>query len=104
MSEKAKKFWDLWNEDKLRRLSIVLEIEKVAMRKGYPLATGLVSGYCQLCEKCTLDRVTYPHPTRSRYSEEAVGVNVQATAKNAGIVFNFPFKLNPESFSLILIS
>ena len=104
MSEKAKKFWVLWNADKLRRLSAVLEIEKVAMRKGYSLSTGLVSGYCLLCEKCTLNRVTCPHPTRSRYSEEAVGVNVQATAKNAGIVFILSFKLNPESFTLILIS
>jgi len=26
------------------------------------------------------------------YSEEAVGVNVQATAKNAGIKFTFPFE------------
>ena len=104
LRKKVKKFWDLWNEDKLQHLSVVLEIEKVAMRKGYPLATGLVSGYCQLCEKCTLDRVTCPHPTRSRFSEEAVGVNVQATAKNAGIVFTFPFKLNPESFALILIT
>ena len=60
MSEKAKKFWALWTEDKLRHLSAVLEIEKVAMRKGYPLATGLVSGYCRLCEKCTLNRVTCP--------------------------------------------
>ena len=99
----VKKFWDLWNEDKLKHLSIVLELEKFAMRKGYSLATGLVAGYCQFCEKCTLDRVTCPHPTRSRISEEAVGVNVEATAKNAGMVFTFPFKTNPESFALLLI-
>jgi len=37
--------------------------------------------------KMALDRVTCPHPTRSRISEEAVGVNVEATAKNAGMVF-----------------
>ena len=81
----------------------MLELEKFAMRKGYSMATGLVAGYCQLCEKCTLDRVTCPHPTRSRISEEAVGVNVEATAKNAGMVFTFPFKTNPESFALLLI-
>ena len=103
MRNNVKKFWDLWNEDKLKHLSIVLELEKFAMRKGYSLATGLVAGYCQLCEKCTLDRVTCPHPTRSRISEEAVGVNVEATAKNAGMVFTFPFKTNPESFALLLI-
>ena len=49
MREKIKKFWSLWNKDKLKHLSIVLDLEKTAMRKGYPLATGLVAGYCQLC-------------------------------------------------------
>jgi len=53
--------------------------------------------------KMALDRVTCPHPTRSRISEEAVSVNVETTAKNAGMVFNFPFKTNPESFALLLI-
>ena len=85
-------------------MSIVLDLEKTAMGKGYPLATGLVAGYCQLCEKRTLDRTTCSHPTKSRFSEEAVGVNVQATAKNAGITFAFPFKKNPESFAPILIT
>ncbi len=103
MRTNVKKFWDLWNEDKLQHLSVVLELEKVAMRNGYLLASGLVAGYCQLCEKCTLDRVTCPHPTRSRISEEAVGVNVKSTSKNAGMIFTFPFKINPESFALLLI-
>ena len=102
--EKLKEFWSLWNKDKLEHLSVVLKLEKAAQDKGFPLATGLVSGYCKLCEKCTLDPSTCPYPTRSRISEEAVGVNVQATANNAGILFTYPFKNNPESFALILIS
>jgi predicted metal-binding protein len=73
------------------------------MNKGYPLAVGLVSGYCQLCEKCTKDRATCVYPTKVRYSEEAVGVNVKATAKNVGIKTKFPFDKNPSSFALILI-
>lgn len=102
--EELIKFWSLWNKDKLKHLTIMLNLEKAAMRKGYPLATGLVSGYCKLCDKCTLDRKTCRHPTKARYSEEAVGVNVQATAKKAGLIFTYPFKDNPESFALLLIT
>ena len=100
---KVREFWAAWKEDKLKMLAAIHTLEKAAMNKGYPLAVGLVSGYCQLCEKCTLDRATCIYPTKARYSEEAVGVNVQATAKNAGIKTKFPFDKNPSSFALILI-
>jgi len=103
IKEKGKRFWSAWKDDKLKMLSVVLDLEKAAMSKGYPLAIGFVSGYCQLCEKCTLDRSICVNPAKVRYSEEAVGVNVQATAKNAGIKFTYPFEKNPESFALILI-
>ncbi len=103
LKDKVKEFWAAWKEDKLEMLSAVHSLEKAAMSKGYPLAVGLVSGFCQLCEKCTLDRATCVYPTKARYSEEAVGVNVKATAKNAGIKTKFPFDKNPSSFALILI-
>jgi predicted metal-binding protein len=103
MKGKMQKFWAAWKEDKLKMLSTVIDLEKAATSKGYPLAVGLVSGFCQLCEQCSLDRATCVYPTKARYSEEAVGVNVQATAKNAGIKFTTPFDKNPESFALLLI-
>ena len=103
VKEKVQVFWAAWKDDKSKILSVVLDLEKAAMSKGYPLAIGLVSGYCQLCEKCTLDRTTCVNPIKARYSEEAVGVNVQATAKNAGIKVTFPFEKNPVSFALLLI-
>jgi predicted metal-binding protein len=103
IKDRLREFWAAWKEDKLKMLSAVHALEKAAMNKGYPLALGLVSGYCQLCEKCTLDRATCVYPTKARYSEEAVGVNVKATAKNAGIKIKFPFDKNPASFALILI-
>ncbi|MCX8153108.1 MAG: DUF2284 domain-containing protein [Candidatus Bathyarchaeota archaeon] len=103
IKEKLQKFWADWKEDKLKILSLVLDLERAAMNKGFPLAVGLISGYCQLCEKCTLDRSTCIHPTKARYSEDAVGVNVRATAKNAGIEVTFPFEKNPETFALLLI-
>jgi predicted metal-binding protein len=103
LKDRVQEFWAAWKADKLQMLSAVHTLEKAAMNKGYPLAVGLVSGYCQLCEKCTKDRTTCVYPTKVRYSEEAVGVNVKATAKNAGIKTKFPFDKNPSSFALILI-
>jgi predicted metal-binding protein len=103
LKDRVQEFWAAWKADKLQMLSAVHTLEKAAMNKGYPLAVGLVSGYCQLCEKCTKDRATCVYPTKVRYSEEAVGVNVKATAKNAGIKTKFPFDKNPSSFALILI-
>ncbi len=38
-----------------------------------------------------------------RMSEDATGVNVKKTSANAGIVFNFPFTKNADSFALLLI-
>ena len=103
IKDKVRKFWSAWKEDKLKMLSTVHTLEKAAMNKGYPLALGLISGHCQLCDKCTLNKATCIHPTKVRYSEDAVGVNVKATAKNAGIEVKFPFDKNPSSFALVLI-
>ncbi len=84
-------------------LNIVLKLEKEAAKEGYLLAVGLVSGACQLCEKCDVEKGICIHPTMKRYSEEGVGVNVKATAEKAGIKFNLPFNKNPETFALLLI-
>jgi predicted metal-binding protein len=101
--EKVQKFWMAWKDDKRKILSIVVDLEKAAISKGYTLAVGFVSGACQLCEKCNVETGICVHPTMARYSEDAVGVNVKKTAKNAGISVTFPFEKNPESFVLLLI-
>jgi len=103
LRKKIHNFWAAWREDKQIMLSVVIDLEKAAMNKGYPLAIGLVSGTCYLCEKCNIEEKVCAHPTQARYSEDAVGVNVKATAKNAGISVIFPFEKNPESFALVLI-
>jgi predicted metal-binding protein len=99
----ADKFWADWKADKQKMLTSVVELEKTAMRKGYSLAISFVSGSCQLCEKCNLEKRACVHPDLARYSEDAVGVNVRKTAANAGIAVTFPFEKNPESFALLLI-
>ena len=103
VKEKADTFWAAWKEDKKDMLASVVKLEKEAMRQGYSLAISFVSGTCQLCEKCNTETRICVHPEMARYSEDAVGVNVKKTAKNAGIAFVFPFAKNPESFALLLI-
>jgi predicted metal-binding protein len=104
VKDKTAKFWSAWKEDKGKMLAAVVDLEKEAMRQGYSLAIGLVSGTCQLCEKCSgIETGICIHPTMARYSEDAVGVNVKKTAMNAGISVTFPFPKNPESFALVLI-
>jgi predicted metal-binding protein len=103
VKDKATEFWSTWRDDKKKMLAAVVDLEKEAMRSGYSLAIGFVSGACQLCEKCDVETGICIHPTMARYSEDAVGVNVRKTARNAGIEVSFPFEKNPESFALLLI-
>lgn len=103
MRAKVKQFWKAWRHDRKKNLSVALDLEKAAGKKGYPLAVGFVSGSCDLCERCNLETQICANPTMKRYSEEGVGVNVQKTAKAAGVAFTLPFEKNPESFALLLI-
>lgn len=103
MKAKVEKFWSAWKDEMKKILGIVHELERLAAKEGYLLAAGLVSGACQLCEKCNVEEGICIHPTMKRYSEEGVGVNVKATAEKAGIRFTLPFKKNPETFALLLI-
>ena len=103
MKVKVESFWSAWKNDMKKVLHAVIELEKVAFGKGYLLAIGFVSGSCQLCEKCNVEKGICVHPALKRYSEEGVGVNVKATAKKAGLKFTLPFKKNPETYALLLI-
>ncbi len=100
---KVEVFWSIWKEDMKRLLETVLKLEKAATEKGYLLAVGLVSGSCQLCEKCNVEKGFCVHPAKRRFSEEGVGVNVKATAEKAGLEFTLPFKRNPDTYALLLI-
>ena len=103
MKVKVEGFWLAWKDDMKHLLEVVLELEKAAAEKGYLLAVGLVSGSCQLCEKCNVQNGICVHPSKRRFSEEGVGVDVKATAENAGVKFTLPFNKNPETFALLLI-
>ncbi|MGD0449545.1 MAG: DUF2284 domain-containing protein [Candidatus Bathyarchaeia archaeon] len=103
IKERVTKFWADWEDDKRKMLQSVVDLEKAAMNKGYSLAIAFVSGHCQLCEKCNIETKICAHPNLARWSEDAVGVNVNKTATNAGIEVTFPFAKTPESFALLLI-
>jgi predicted metal-binding protein len=103
MKTKVDKFWLAWKDEMKKMLEIVHKLEKAAAKEGYLLAIGLVSGACQLCEKCNVEKGICIHPTMKRYSEEGVGINVKATAEKANIKFTLPFNKNPETFALLLI-
>jgi len=103
MKVKVEKFWSAWKDEMKKILEIVHELEKMAAKEGHLLAVGLVSGTCQLCEKCNVEKGICLHPTMKRYSEEGVGVNVKATAEKAGLKFTLPFNKNPDTFALLLI-
>lgn len=103
IKDKVALFWQDWKDDKLRMLQSVVELEKAAMKEGYSLAIAFVSGHCQLCDKCNTETKICVHPELARWSEDALGVNVQKTAANAGMSYSFPFAKNPESFALLLI-
>ncbi len=103
IKKKVDTFWSNWKINTQKLLRAVLTLEKAAAKEGYLLAVGFVSGSCQLCEKCNVEKGVCIHPETRRYSEEGVGVNVKSTAEKAGVEFTLPFENNPETFALILI-
>jgi predicted metal-binding protein len=103
IKNKVENFWSVWKNDAKKVRDTIIELEKTAFTKGLLLAVGFVSGSCQICEKCNVEKGSCIHPTLRRYSEEGVGVNVKATAEKAGFKFTLPFKKNPETYALLLI-
>ena len=100
---RVESFWTAWKDDMKKLLDIVIKLEHAAAKEGYLLSAGFVSGACQLCEKCNVEKGICVHPDMRRYSEEGVGVNVKATAEKAGFKFTLPFEKNPETYALLLI-
>ncbi len=103
INAKVESFWSTWKEDMKHLRDVVVKLEKVASEKGCLLAVGLISGSCNICEKCNVEKGICIHPDLRRFSEEGVGVNVKATAEKAGVEFTLPFEKTPETFALLLI-
>jgi predicted metal-binding protein len=97
-------FWVSWKNEKKELVGKIRDLEKAAMRRGYSLALGFTTGSCVICDECNIKEKVCTHPTEARYSAQAVGINVLQTLKNAGIPIPYPFKNNPESFGMVLIT
>ena len=59
------------------------EIEREMFLDGFYRAFGMASGPCNLCRSCDTSQPC-PKPREARPSMEACGIDVYATAKNAG--------------------
>ena len=104
MKEQLRNFWDSWKTDKKELLQKIISLEKAATTKGYTLALGFTTGSCVICDECNLKEKICLYPTEARLSAQAVGINVLQTLENVGMPMPVPFKKNPESFGLILIT
>ena len=104
MKEKIQDFWASWKAEKKELVKKICALEKAAMNRGYTLALGFTTGSCMICDECNLEEKICTHPTEARYSAQAVGINVLQTLENAGMPIPVPFKKNPESFGLVLIT
>ena len=64
---------------------IIVAVEREAFLLGHYLALGLRGGPCLLCKECTDPDDACTHPEKARPAMEALGIDVFATLKNAGI-------------------
>lgn len=66
---------------------LVQDLEREAMSRGFSLAAGFIGGTCRLCTRCVGQGSGEPcrHPFQARPSMEAMGVDVQATCRRAGL-------------------
>lgn len=64
--------------------------ESRAFALGFRFATGFIGGCCKLCPECGGPAQKCCHPFLARPSMEAVGVDVVATSRKAGMPIAFP--------------
>jgi predicted metal-binding protein len=101
--EQATQFWKDQFSGSAAFAPMMLELERIAFNAGSPFALALVNGSCRLCETCNVKAGICIHPTRARFPEHAVGVNMVKTAENAGMPIRFPIQGHPELMALLLI-
>ncbi|QLH75003.1 MAG: DUF2284 domain-containing protein [Methanomassiliicoccales archaeon] len=79
------------------------ELEAEAMRMGYRFATALTGGPCSLCDECVGIGGRCRHPFQARPSMEAMGIDVIATAGNAGLPLEYPARKKALLTGLLLV-
>lgn len=93
--------------DARKRLhEIVCQVESLCFEEGYHFAAGLVGGSCPLCDECIGVKSGLPcrYPFKARPAMEAMGVDVVATAKKAGLNIGFGKNDSRSWVGLVLVS
>lgn len=81
----------------------LLDLESAAFSLGYTFATVFFAGRCMLCEKCNVKAGICRNPIISRFSAEAMGINLLKTAKNAGMSLKFDPDSAPTPIAILLV-
>ncbi len=85
---------------------IVCQIESLCFEEGYHFAAGFLGDSCPLCKECVGIKSALPcrHPFKARPAMEAMGIDVIATAKKAGLNLSFGQNKNRSLVGLVLVS
>jgi predicted metal-binding protein len=85
--------------------NIAADIEHQVFLQGYPAALALTFGSCHFCDTCNLDVGYCRHPQQTRPSMEGCGINVFATAANAGYALTVKTSRDQEytRYGLLLV-
>lgn len=85
--------------------ALINRSEKIAFESGFPFAAGLIGGCCRLCSECVAAGGHEPcrHPFKARPSMEAMGIDVMATLRKAGLGCSFPIKHTVTWTGLLLV-
>jgi predicted metal-binding protein len=86
--------------------NIAAEIERQVFLQGYYAAFALTFGSCHFCDTCNLEAGYCRHPQETRPSMESCGINVFATAANAGYPLTVKTSRDEEyvRFGLLLVT
>ena len=92
-------------EAKKKLHEIVCRIESMCISEEYHFAAGFIGGSCPLCEECVGAKSGLPcrHPFKARPAMEAMGIDVMATVKRAGISLGFGQDEGRSWIGLVLI-
>ena len=79
-------------------------LETEAFKLGYRFAAAFAGGDCVLCQVCAgIDDGVCRHPFEARPSMEAVGIDVVATARAAGLEIELPAVTRPCWTGMLLV-
>jgi predicted metal-binding protein len=85
---------------------VMFQLERSAFLSGVYSAFALACGPCPYCEECNVKEGVCRHPERARPSMEACGIDVYATARNAGYELKVvtSYEEEPTFFGLLLLA